>query len=134
MSVQPFYFPAGGTPTGFFFFGLSACSEYNVRVRVYCDGVYVGECIDTFETEGCEELDCQDVAVTNVGTTTADITLSNQSGCADPVTGDIIYSLRYKKSTDSWGAWSQGQTTGTINLTGLDACTDYDYEIRLICN
>lgn len=131
---QVFYYPNGGPYNSFFFFGLTACTEYEVRVQVYCNGVPVGECIEIFSTEGCEELDCNDVSIGNIGTTTADITLSNQSGCTDPVTGEITYDFRLKKSTDPWGSFNQGQTTGTINLTGLDACTDYDYEIRLICN
>lgn len=133
-SINPFYIPNGGPYDSFFFFGLSACTEYEVRVEVFCQGVSVGTCTDFFRTDGCEELDCNDVTLGNVGTTTADITLTNQAGCTDPVTGEITYEMRVKKSSDSWGAWGQGQTTGTINLTGLDACTDYDYEIRLICN
>lgn len=131
---NPFYVPAGGPYDSFFFFGLTACTEYEVRVQVFCERVYVGECTGLFMTEGCEELDCNDVNIGNIGTTTADITLTNQSGCADPVTGDITYELRLKKGSDPWGSWNQSQTQGTINLTGLDACTDYEYEIRLICN
>ncbi len=129
-----FYYPNGGPYTSFFFFGLTPCTDYDVRVQVFCNGVSVGECINQFTTKGCAELDCNDVNVGNIGTTTADITLTNQSGCADPTSGEITYELRYKKSSDNWGAFSSGQTLGTINLSGLDACTEYDYEIRLICN
>lgn len=133
--TQVFYYPYGSPANSFFFFGLDACTDYDVRVKVFCNGVEVGECIETFSTKGCAELDCNDVSLGNIGTTTADITLSNQAGCADLQTGEITYKLRYKKSADSWGPFVTGQTTsGVINLTGLDACTDYDYEIRLICN
>ena len=136
MAVNPFYFPASGPYSGFFFFGLTACTEYNVRVKVYCNGNYEGECIGTFETKGCQELDCNDVTVINIGTTTADIQLANQSSCADPTTGEILYKLRYKKSTDNWGPFVNGISNGSgiVSLAGLDACTEYDYEIRLICN
>lgn len=128
-----FFYPNSGPYDSFFFFGLTACTDYEVRVKVYCNGVYVGECIDVFSTKGCAELDCGDVSVTNVGSTTAEITLSNQAACAD-INGDISYEMRYKKSADSWGAFTAATTQGTISLSGLDACTDYDYELRVICN
>jgi len=132
-SVNPFYSPYGN-PTSFAFFGLTACTEYEVRVRVLCDGTQIGECIDTFRTEGCPELDCNDVNIANVTTTTADLIVTNQTACADPTSGEFVYHYRLRKTSDPWPAgYTSGISTGTIPLTGLDACTEYEYEIYLNC-
>ena len=69
-----------------------------------------------------------------VNATTTGITLSTSTLTWDVVAGAWGYIVRYKKTTDPWGAWNYDTTnTNSYALSSLSTSTAYHWQVRTMC-
>lgn len=106
---------------------LKGCTKYDIRNTYNCDNGKIESEITTFETEGCENM-CggAGVEVTKVGSFGSGIVLT-----WDVVPG-YTYQLNYKtKSENNWKNYNT--QIPFVVLFGLDACTEYEFSVNVIC-
>ena len=106
--------------------GLTACTEYEFQVEAICSGTTSGYSeIVTFKTDGCCEppKNIQQVVLDQ----------NNASVIWDEVLLSTGYDFRYRAlGTTEWTVQA-GLTSTTYNLSDLDGCTEYEYQILTLC-
>jgi hypothetical protein len=114
--------------------GLTACTEYQVRVTANCGNLASN--ISTFKTIGCvTPTPCLAPFVTGqasqtIGTTTYQTILTWAT--ANYAAG-TTYTVEYKKNTaTTWTAAVATSSPYTVN--GLDACSEYLFRVKANCS
>ncbi len=106
---------------------LESGSTYEVQVQTKCSDNTTSEYSNT-KTFTTEMPICDapyNLVVTNIGTSASTIAWSGNS--------EENYQLRYRKSNNS--VWStRTASTTAYTLTTLDACAEYEVQIRTICS
>lgn len=106
--------------------GLQSCAQYEFQVRTYCDGE-AGEYGTSFTwtSEGCCTMP-QTVTPGTAGETAITVNWT-------PVLAAASYDLRYAlQGSSTWTTVSS--LTGTSHaLSGLEACTGYQVQVRSLC-
>ena len=119
-------------------FRLDPCTEYEYRVRFLCDEEYTDWCTGTFMTSGCSDRDCGGIEVADITESEATLTFNGFEDCRPPSSGLLLFQLEYKpKMSTTWQGFpgTFSWTTGnTFQLTGLEACTEYDFRVQFLCN
>ncbi len=112
---------------------LLACTQYEFRVKIKCDGVYAPWCTSTFKTTGCP--DCSGVGVTQVTNTSAIISLNGFDQCRTGQNQQIEFILEWREvGTATWTSLNL-VTTGSIGfINGLLPCTNYEYRVKFKCS
>ena len=104
---------------------LMGCTMYEFRVKSLCgmpDPVFSPTI--QFETEGCCDLPLQ----YSEATSETEVTLS-----FDTVYAATSYNIRYREAGDSTWILFNGLTDPTHQISGLDTCTPYEYQIQTLC-
>jgi len=106
---------------------LSNCTDYEFQVEADCGGSNTSgySASTTFSTSGCA---CP--IPSNLSTNS----ITNNSAQLDwtTVTGAVGYNVRAREAGTS--VWTVGSvTSNTASYTGLDACTDYEFQIQTDC-
>jgi serine protease len=106
--------------------GLTACTDYWFIAQSICDGE-ISDWSDTlfFKTDGCCLAPTQ-------------ITLSNPSETGITATWTSVlaansYLLQWRPTGGSW-IQENNITATTFNITGLDACTEYEVQVATNCD
>ena len=114
--------------------GLTACTEYQVRIKASCGTAYSNT--TTFKTIGCVvPTPCVSPAVTGaasqtVGATTYQVALTWTT--ANYAAG-TTYTVEYRKNTAT--TWTTATATSSpYTVTGLDACSEYLFRIKANCS
>ncbi len=108
--------------------GLDASTEYEFQVRAICPDETSAYSASTNFTTNDVSLDCgddQEVTVSNIGETTATLSWLSMTN---------VNSYRYRYAP-AGGGNTNGQTDETsVDLTGLDADTEYTFSLRVFCS
>ena len=117
----------GGTSGNFT--GLTEGTAYEVQVRTNCASASSSYSASvSFTTNTTPPLTCDTptgLAISNIGTTTADVSWNGVSGAVD-------YTIRWKLASSS--TWQEGSVAGTAaNFTGLSEGLAYDVQVRTNC-
>lgn len=106
--------------------GLSASTNYAIRIRAVCSGV--SGTFSTIESVTTDALACDQVVITSATTTDNSIDIS-----WNPVGSAGNYQIQYKVSGGS--TWTSTIEAGTsTSLSGLSASTNYVIRVRAICS
>lgn len=103
--------------------GLEACTDYEFKIIKICESNFSESQISTFRTDGC----CinPDVTFTSITPNSALVEWAE-------VTAADEYNIRWR-STDAQD-WSVATVaSGPFQLTDLDECTEYEFQIESIC-
>lgn len=106
--------------------GLTGCTDYEFEVQSICSSATDTSSYSygTFSTDGCCEPPTGGMA-DNETDNTAEITWNS-------VLAATSYNLRYRVTgTTTWT--DVNGVSSPYTLTGLTACTDYDFEIQTVC-
>ena len=121
---------ASTTTVPYIITGLTACTEYQVRVKASCGTAYSNT--TTFKTVGCPvPTPCFAPIVTamaDTANTKGKVTFST-TGYATGTTFIVEYKL---PSTTTWVAATA--TASPYILTGLTACTEYQVRVKANCS
>ncbi len=122
----PNWIPLTTSQTSHTFNALNVCTEYEFRVITICDtSVSAASNVATFKTDGCCDPP-QTQTVNSIGPTSAIVSWSS-------VTAASAYHVRYRAiGAGSWIIIS-GVTTLQANLTNLDSCTQYEFQVQTVC-
>lgn len=104
---------------------LLACTPYDYKVRTTCPNGSTSEsAVQSFQTTGC----CQAPS----GLASTSITSSSATLSWSAVTGATSYIVQYKSQAS--GSWTNATVTGTSTvISGLMACTGYEFQVRTVC-
>jgi len=106
--------------------GLSASTNYVIRVRAICSGV--SGIFSTIESVTTDAISCEQVVITSSTPSDNSIDLSWNT-----VSSAGSYEIQYKISgSPSWTSVFEAGTSTTI--TGLSAATNYVIRIRAVCS
>ena len=105
--------------------GLTACTTYEVQIQSQCSGSNSSYSqIFTFQTDGCCEAPST-ITPNVTSDTEATINWNN-------VLAATSYNARYKATSSSTWVDITGATF-PLNLTGLDVCEEYEFQIQTVC-
>lgn len=107
------------------FTNLKACTDYEFQLKSYCRNVTLDfDEIFTFRTDGC----CDPPAKITIPLGIISSTIIRW----EPVTAASSYTFRYRiVGTSAWTALTPPFTS--VNLRNLQACTEYELQIRSEC-
>ena len=118
----------GITTNSYALTGLASCSAYNFQVQSVCGATSSAfSTAANFTTIGCTTTCGVPSALTYTPTSTTAVTLSWAS------TGATTYSLQRKLATATTWTTVNNLTTTTYNVTGLAACTNYQFQVKSVC-
>ncbi|MFK7908767.1 MAG: GEVED domain-containing protein [Chitinophagales bacterium] len=111
---------------------LKSCTIYEYQVGTICGGTNSSfSAPQVFLTAGCEEDDC--LAPTNL--TANDITDNSATIVWNEVTTATAYFIQMRKvGTSNWAITGEVPSTGASANGILESCTEYEYQVRSICN
>ena len=114
--------------------GLTACTEYQVRVKANCGSAYSNS--SAFKTVGCvAPTPCIPPVVTGTATQTAGATTYQVAlawATANYAAG-TTYTIEYRKNSAT--TWTTAAATASpYTVTGLDACSEYLFRIKANCS
>ncbi len=104
---------------------LPRCGLYEAQIQTLCDGEQTDfSDIINFETD----CNCTIPTITD----TSNLTMTGATISWEDVGDADSYELRYLKTG---GIWQNLTTTDThYDLTGLEVCTEYRFQVRSVCN
>lgn len=113
--------------------GLTACTEYQVRIKANCTAPSAYSIVKTFKTYGCPPPPVcttpTQLVVSNITNTTAKATWAAN-------TNAISYTVQYKPLLISNATWItiNNVTGNSITLTGLKKCYYYTVKVKANCS
>ncbi|MCH2046073.1 MAG: S8 family peptidase [Saprospiraceae bacterium] len=106
---------------------LQACSDYEVRLISFCNGNLGDTTFYSFRTDGC--CDIPSALTTSVTVTNSTLLEWNDQLAA------LSYDLRYRLlGTNDWMDTIANINTNQYELSTLNNCTYYEYQVRMYCN
>lgn len=118
-------------------FDLQPCTDYEVRFRIKCNGVYGEWCNFEAKTSGtfCEPDSCENIQLVNEEEDR--LVFSLEGSCEDSL-GRILFDSQYKINGDSWVDFHTDATVMANYpypaILSLQPCTDYEVRFRIKCN
>ena len=107
--------------------GLETSTNYVVRVRAICGGVF--GTFSAIESVTTDAISCEQVVITSAIPSTNAIDLAwNTVGSADS------YEVQYKVNGAAGGWTTENVTTTSTTLSGLRTSTNYVVRVRAICS
>lgn len=105
---------------------LQRCTDYEFQIKTYCgEDILDYSGSRTFKTDGCCEAPVP-IIVTDLTEFSATVSWPS-------VLAADQYILRFRESgTDTWEEITTALTT--VPLTGLNTCTNYEYQVSLNCS
>ncbi len=113
--------------------GLTACTEYQVRIKANCTAPSAYSLVKTFKTAGCPPPPTcatpTQLVVTNITNTTAKATWSANTAVTS-------YTVQYKALLVPNAPWVtvNNVTTNSVTLTGLIKCRYYTVKVKANCS
>lgn len=118
----------GITTNSYALTGLASCTAYNFQVMSVCGATSSAySTAANFTTIGCTTACAVPTALTFTPTSSTAVTLSWAS------TGATSYSLQRKLATATTWTTVNNITTTSYNVTGLAACTNYQFQVKSVC-
>ena len=121
---------ANTAATSINFTGLLSCTDYEFQVEAVCSGSTSGfSASSNFTSSGCGPAPCDvpsGLAASSITDVDALLTWSTVSGA-------VSYNVQARQTGTS--TWASGNTTGTsISYTGLNGCTEYEFQVEAVCD
>lgn len=105
---------------------LQACTQYEFRVETFCDtSTAAFTPVTIFQTDGCCEAPTGYVDSAYIAGAVISF---------DPVLAAQSYTLRYRITGSSNWTTVPGLTSPQYNLSPLDSCAEYEYQVQTVCD
>ena len=111
--------------------GLSSSTTYEWQIRSACSS----DSSSISAWSATQNFTTLTPCTAPLNATTTGITLTAATLTWDAVAGAWGYRVRYKQTTQGWGAWTYDTvTTNSYSLTGLPQGTYYHWQVATMCD